>query len=516
MYIKRILAALLSGALLALSACVSDDAAEHAAATNSAAGAQFSTADTTIGTLLDDPEARAILDRHIPQLTQNPGSAMVRGSTLRAIQGYGLSVLTDEKLALIDADLALLAPRAVVAGSQTRIVNVDEARVPPYVLPEVLTLSNGQRVRDAETWWTQRRPEILSLYESTVFGRAPGRPAAERFDVFEGGTPAFGGRAIRKQVDIYVSNDPDAPRIHLVEYIPAAARGPAPMFLMIHFTTPALAFDDPGIRPGTMWDPVTGHRVTASATQGMGPIDITRFLDAGIGVALYYYGDVEPDFVGGYAHGVRALYGTEADLAADEWGGLAAWAWSMSRVQDYFETDPAVDARRVAIFGASRLGKTVLWAGARDQRFAAVIACCSGKLGAALMRRDFGEPINGTNGGTSAYWTAGALARYYNTESALPVDSHMLLALIAPRPVLLQTGRYDHAADPHGEFLAEVAAGPVYRMLGAQDLGTTDWPPSAPILNDLGYHMNSGGHGMQPGDWDVYVEFLRRHLQQER
>ena len=128
------------------------------------------------------------------------------------------------------------------------------------------------------------------------------------------------------------------------------------------------------------------------------------------------------------------------------------------------------------------------------------------------MRRNFGGSIKPSDNGGTDYWMARNFRQFYDNEDALPMDAHMLLALIAPRPVLLQTGKYDHAADPNGEFLAAVAAGPVYRLLGKQDLGTTEWPPKAPILNDLGYHMNNGGHGMQPGDWDIYLAFLRKHL----
>jgi hypothetical protein len=258
---------------------------------------------------------------------------------------------------------------------------------------------------------------------------------------------------------------------------------------------------------------VTKQKKPAPAMQAMSRPEIEKFLEAGIGVAGYYYGDVDPDFKGGYELGVRSRYDAtdESARSPDAWGAISAWAWSLSRVQDYFETDPAVDARRVAVHGVSRLGKTALWAAARDQRFAAVIACCSGKLGGALLRRNFGESI-ATAGAGADYWLAPNALTYASKEESLPVDAHMLLALIAPRPVLLQTGKYDHAADPKGEFLAAVAAGPVYKLLGKQDLGTVDWPPAGPILNDLGYTMNNRGHGVAPGDWDIYLDFLRKHL----
>jgi hypothetical protein len=361
---------------------------------------------------------------------------------------------------------------------------------------------------------SKRRPELLNMFETLEYGRAPARPAAERFDVFDRGTPALGGKAVRRQVTISFVRDPAAPTIQLVEYLPAAARKPAPMLLMIGFSAPAAMIDDPGIRPSLVWDAATKRKAPASGSPG-GKVDIARFLDAGFGVATYYYGDVEPDFAGGEALGIRGWYARTGGLPTgpDTWGAIAAWAWSLSRVQDYLETDRAVDASRVAIYGASRLGKTVLWAAARDPRFAAVIACCSGKIGAALMRRNFGSPIAGSFPGETDYWMAQNFKRFHDNEDALPMDSHELLGLIAPRAVLLQTGRYDHAADPKGEFLAARAAGPVYALFGKQGLGDAAWPPAGPILNDIGYTMNGGGHGPAPGDWDIYLQFLRKHLQ---
>jgi hypothetical protein len=509
-------AAVMAAALLfpALPAAVF---AQQEVATPSAPTERYSTMATPIGALIADPDARAVLEKFLPGISNSP--PIVYNTTLKGIQGYSGGKLTDELLAQMDADLARLTPKPWEAaqGKQLRIPNFDEAKVGPYTLPDPLLLSNGEPVRDAKTWWTKRRPEILSMFETIMFGRAPGRPADERFEVFDKGSPALDGKATRKQVLIHLLKDPSAPQIQLVEYIPAAAKKPVPMLLMIGFTAPSSMFDDPGIRPSLVWDPAKKQKVPASQLPQMGKVDINRFLDAGIGVAAFYYGDLDPDFPGGYPLGIRALYGKvdEAHRAPDAWGAFSAWAWSLSRVQDYLETDPAVDAKRVAIQGASRLGKTVLWAAARDQRFAAVIACCSGKMGSALMRRDFGEGVSKDDNGAD-HWVARNLKEYAGREDALPMDGHMLLALIAPRALLLQTGKADHAADPKGEFLGAVAAGPVYRLLGKQDLGTTSWPPDGPILNDIGYTMHEGGHGIDAADWDIYLAFLKRHLQPEK
>lgn len=245
-------------------------------------------------------------------------------------------------------------------------------------------------------------------------------------------------------------------------------------------------------------------------------MNVLPLLDAGFGVATFYYGDVDPDDPGGLPYGVRALYMKpgQTERAPDAWGSIAAWAWGMSRAMDYLETDKDVDAKRVAITGVSRLGKTVMWAGAHDTRFAMVIASCSGEGGAALSRRDYGETIAHLTAPTRyPYQFARNYAKYAQHVDQLPVDANMLVALIAPRPLLLQTGNKDYWSDPKGEFLAEVAAGPVYKLLGKDGLDTDQWPPAGtPILHDLGYYMHDGGHGMVPSDWNIYLDFMKMHL----
>lgn len=394
------------------------------------------------------------------------------------------------------------------------LVNYDEAKVGNYTLPDPLRLKNGKPVKHARTWYEKRRPEILEIFKSEQYGRAPGRPADESFEVIDKGTPALGGKAIRKQVTIAFSSDPAWPRIHLLIYLPAAARNPSPMFFSINFGAVQNAVDDPGITPQMVWDPKSHTKVMPPKGPGFGRIDAARLIDAGFGVATFYYGDVEPDYAAGYADSIRARYAKPGvnERAADDWGSIAAWAWAMSRVEDYFETDPAIDARRVAVHGVSRLGKTALWAAASDTRFAAVIACCSGEGGASLSHRDFGETI-GHITANFPYQFAPNYARWAGYPDHAPMDSHMLIALVAPRPLLLQTGDKDLWSDPKGEFLAEVAAGPVYKLLGKNPLDTDVWPAAGTlILHDLAYYMHDGGHGMTAGDWDVYLRFLTFYL----
>ena len=403
-------------------------------------------------------------------------------------------------------------PAAVVAGIP---VNYDEAKVGTYTLPDPLLLADGKPVRDAKTWNEKRRGEIVRLFEENQYGRAPGRPAAMSFDVFDKGTPALDGKAIRRQVTIYFSADKAGPKMDLLVYVPANAAGPVPLLLNIGFSANSSTVNDPGVKVGEVWGR-DKKKVPAGQGMNFGRVNVARLLDAGLGFATVYYGDIDPDFLGGVPYGVRALYlkPGQSEPAPDEWGSIAAWAWGLSRAMDYLETDKGVDAKRVAIMGVSRLGKTVMWAGAHDTRIALVIASCSGEGGAALSRRNYGETIAHLTEATRyPYQFAGNYAKYANQVDRLPVDGHMLVALIAPRAVLLQTGDKDFWSDPRGEFLAAVAAGPVYRLLGKQGLDTDQMPAAGvPILHTIGYFMHAGGHGTIPSDWDQFVAFMQMHL----
>ncbi len=404
-------------------------------------------------------------------------------------------------------------PRTSVAGIP---VNNDEALVGTYTLPDPLLLANGEPVRDANTWYQKRRPELVRLFEENQFGRSPERPADMSFDVYDKGTPALDGRAIRRQMTVYFSSDKTGPQMDMLIYLPADANKPVPLLLNLSFFANSSVVDDPGIKPGEVWGR-DKKKVPAPKNMNFGKLNVTQFLAHGIGVASVYYGDIDPDFQGGIQYGVRRLYLKPGQMEPepDEWGAIAAWAWGLSRAMDYLETDKDVDAKQVVILGVSRLGKTVLWAGARDTRFAMVIASCSGEGGAALSRRNYGETIaHLTAPSRYPYQFCANYQKYGDHVEQFPVDAHMLISMITPRPVLLQTGDQDTWSDPKGEFLAAVAAGPVYRLLGGQDLGTDQIPPAGqPILHTIGYYMHAGGHGTLPPDWDVFLKFMRMHLQ---
>ncbi len=396
--------------------------------------------------------------------------------------------------------------------------NYTEARVAPYTLPDPLRLANGQPVADAPTWSTQHRPEVLRLFEKNQFGRTPPPPAQLTFDVTEAGAPAFDGQAIRRQVTLWFNAERTGRKVDLLIYTPAHATAPSPLLLNISFAPNNLTVDDPAVKVGERWDPKENRRVPASEGRRFGTLDVGRLVRAGLGVATVNYADIDPDAPGALAAGIRAAFlrPGQTEPAPDEWGSISAWAWGLSRVLDYFEADPTanVDPTRVALLGISRLGKTVLWTGAHDQRFAAVIASVSGEGGAALSRRNYGETAaHLTAPGRYPYQFAANYAQAGANPATSPVDGHLLVSLIAPRPLLLQTGDTDRWSDPKGEWLSLLAARPVYALFDKKGPATDQFPTTGILVGDtLAYTMHAGGHGTVPGDWDVFIPFLVRHL----
>lgn len=409
---------------------------------------------------------------------------------------------------------------SVVAQQQDTIagipVNYDESKTGVYQLPDPLIMENGVAVDNAEAWINKRRPEIVALFESEQFGRAPEREPLNA-ELFDEGTPVFDGKATRKQVTLYFTDDTLNNKADLLIYLPAEAAKPVPLFLMISFMPNSLTVDDPGVRPGFIWNREK-ERVPVQIDQGrrFSSLDVMKFIEAGIGVATIYYGDIEPDFPEGISHGIRGYYLAENEKwpSPDEWGTISAWAWGLGYAMDYIESDPDIDSKKVALHGVSRLGKTVLWAGALDERFAMIIASCSGEGGAALSMRDYGETIGHMIAPSRYYYQfSGNRAKYAENPQSSPIDAHMLISLIAPRPLLLQTGTTDGWSDPKGEFLAAVAVEPVYNLFDKKGLETDVMPEAdRPIFNDIGYFMHTGGHGTLPGDYDLFIEFMRKHF----
>jgi hypothetical protein len=398
----------------------------------------------------------------------------------------------------------------------------DEARVPAYVLPDPLVMQDGTKVVDAETWMGQRRPEVLRLFEEHVHGRGPDRVGTIAFDVTSLDAGALGGKATRKEVAVFPTGKRDGPKISLLLYLPNAAGKPAPAFLGLNFYGNHGVNSDPGIALSKQWMRPNGqmgvvdHRAT-EASRGCTAERwrVEMVLDRGYALATVYYGDIEPDFPEGWKQGLRGALspnGEKAELGPNDWGAIGVWAWGLSRAMDYLEQEPAVDAKRVAVLGHSRLGKTALWAGAQDERFAIVISNNSGEGGASLVRRRFGEAIHHSIS-MVPYWYRERYRQYAWHEGDLPVDAHMMVALIAPRPVYVASATKDLWADPRGEFLAARGAEPVYRLLGRAGLGVDEMPlPDKSVGDFIGYHVRTGDHDVTAFDWEQYLNFADRHF----
>lgn len=415
--------------------------------------------------------------------------------------------------------LLSLAAASAMAAPGPAGFNYDEASVPPYTLPDPLVAPDGSKISSAADWHSKGRPATMELIEREMFGKAPPRPALS-FRVEEAATPALEGKVLRKQLAISLNGKPDGPHMDLLLYIPAGASGPVPVIFGLNFRGNQGASKDPGIKLCRSWlqddkkDGIVNNRAT-EASRGCEAErwQIDYAASRGYGVATICYADIDPDFHDEWKNGVHALFPEiEAGRDGATWGSIAAWAWGMSLGMDYLEKETSVDAKRVICQGHSRLGKTALWAGARDTRFAAVISNDSGAGGAALNKRIFGETVARLN--TSfPHWFCGNFKKYSDKEQDMAFDSHQLMALIAPRPLLITSATEDQWADPRGEFLGGLGADPVYRLLGTDGLAAKEQPAPDHLVNStIGYFLRTGPHDVTRADWGAYLDFAAAHV----
>jgi hypothetical protein len=399
--------------------------------------------------------------------------------------------------------------------------NYDESKVPEYTLPPLLRLKNGKPVKSSRVWMKKRRPEIVADFENLMYGVIPGELHIAETEILEHPEPVFQGKAQRRQVRLIFQHQDKELRIHVLLYLPKSQE-PVPVFLGLNFLGNQTLCDDPGILLAESWIinnemlGITDHRATEQSRGGKAyRWEVENWLDAGFGVATACCGDIDPDR-DDFSDGPHPfLYENGQDKpAAEEWGTLAAWSWGLSRIMDYLETVAEVDAEKVVLTGHSRLGKAALWAGALDQRFAAVISNNSGCGGAALSRRAFGETVERINR-VFPHWFCDNFKKYNNQEATLPVDQHMLIALMAPRPVYIASASEDLWADPKGEYLSGYYASEVYRLFTLKGLDHPEQPPvNKPMIqNGVSYHIRNGEHDVKAFDLEQYRTFAKRVVQ---
>jgi hypothetical protein len=410
-----------------------------------------------------------------------------------------------------------------LASAQQNAANYDESKVGEIVLPDVLQAGTAS-VSTAEKWMQVRRPEVLQLFQDHVYGRIQPRPDDLKFEVTATKADALGGKATRKLIHVSLSNHPQWKGMDVMLYVPNEGKGKAPVFAGLSFngnhavsTEKDVPINDRWMRPNSKNDKAVKDNKATEESRG---VEASRWplemiIGRGFAVATAYYGDIEPDQADGWKDGVRAALspdGANTVWKDGEWGAIGAWSWGLSRILDYLETDKDVDATKAAVIGHSRLGKTSLWAGASDSRFGIVISNNSGEGGAALMRRNIGET---TAIITKAFphWFTSKYRSYADDTNACPVDQHMLIALMAPRPVYIASAVEDTWADPKGEFLSGKHAEPVYALFGKKGLGVETQPAvDQPVGNFIAYHMRTGKHDVTDYDWLQYLKFAARHF----
>ena len=432
-------------------------------------------------------------------------------------------------IALFSFHLAMSMTPDASAQPPKEEFNYDEAKVRAYTLPDLLMIPeggdpDGEAVSTPEAWRTIARARWLGLLESTEYGRLlPAVPVTA--EEIERGPGPDGSTRIQARLRLGVG--PDSPATEVLVYLPSPSRGDKPerlpTFLHLNFGGNHAESTDPAVRIPSGWVPngkdtgVDDNHAQASSRGTLAsrwPVKLLH--DRGYATATAYCGDVFPDHADGRKASVLPslgyAVGDERMVSGDEPGAISTWAWQLSRILDWLVTLPEIDPTRVIVVGHSRLGKTALWAGAGDERFAMVVSNESGCGGAALERRNYGETVKRIT--TSfPHWFAPTFATYADRETELPIDQHVVLAMTAPRPLYVSSAVEDRWADPRGEFLAAVAAGPVWELFGKVGLGTDTYPAvDTAIGNSIGYHVRSGPHDITAVDWGHFVDFATRVL----
>ena len=373
---------------------------------------------------------------------------------------------------------------------QAKYFPPDSPDMPAYSLPDPLLTTGGHKVANADDWRKIRRPELLELFRKHVYGRVPATAFRQSFRIVREDPAAMGGAATLRQVEIQIASGEKSLVIKLNLFVPNKRSGPAPAFLLICN------------RGAENIDP------TREKKSGFWPAE--EGVARGYAMAAFNNADVDPDKDDGFKDGIHGIL-DGATRPPDAWGTIAAWAWGASRCMDYLVTDKDIAKHKVAVIGHSRGGKTALWASAEDERFAMACSNDSGCVGAALSRRQKKdkETVAVINK-SFPHWFNANFKTYNNRVEELPIDQHMLIALIAPRAVCVGSASQDLWADPRGEFESAVRAGPVYRLFGKSGLGDSTEMPALDTARDgdgLHYHIREGRHNLTPADWGLYMDF---------
>jgi len=398
-------------------------------------------------------------------------------------------------------------------------VNYDESKVAQFEVPNPLETFNGKKIKNVKKWEKKRRPELLEFFTKNIYGEVPDELKIYSVEVVEESNNAVNGKASRKQVEISFQKDDLILDFTILIYLPKSIEK-APLFVGYNFYGNHTVTEDINVIISDSWarnNESFGIINNQLTEQSRGVRDnrwaIEKIIDAGYGLATIYYGEVDPD-KDDFTDGIHPFLYKEYQHKplSYEWGSIAAWSWGLSRCMDYFEQDDEIDESKVIVLGHSRLGKTSLWAGATDQRFAAVISNDSGRGGAALSKRRVGETVWRIN--TSfPHWFCANFKVYNKNERALPVDQHELIALIAPRPVYVASAEDDKWADPRGEFLSAFYATPVYNLYEKEGIPTDEMPAvNQPIQNTVAYHIRTGKHDVTDFDWEQYIKWTDKQL----
>ena len=394
-------------------------------------------------------------------------------------------------------------------------VNYDESQMPGYTLPDVLLCQDGSKIETADDWQKKRRPELLQMFKDVMYGEIPPRPDRVRYELQSEKKDARGGKAVRREVRIHLEmNNGKSHSIDMLYYLPANAKGKVPVFVGLTFIGNHVITDEPDVRITGLAGDTPEKQIDREHGIQVRRFPIDTILDRGYALATASYHDVFPDRLTGWETSIYELFFSGEELKRPKgYSCIGAWAWGISRMLDYLETVPEIDASKAAVYGHSRLGKTALWTGVIDDRFKLVCVNDSGCGGAALSRRLYGETLFSMCNvyDIGKYWFTETLPAKAGHPENLPLDQHELIALTAPRTVSVHSATEDQWADPKGEYLSAYYAGPVFKLFGKTPLASETPPePEHAVGTDVSYYCRIGKHDLLLSDWNHYMDMADR------